>query len=1222
MSISAPPPLPPIDEERILAALTADPDNPNVYARYWFYVIGVNTLPQPTKSRDPAKFKDWKVWQNKPIPTELFEQWISEGKFRNAEGMAIIVGKVWRGKHEGKYLIFIDCDNRKAIEEFCTLNEKTAALVDIATKFIVEQHPDDLNRAHIYFYSEVPFISKASDANNHRMFTKQELEATNNPNAKAADELATKIEALPAYEVKGLAPHGMAFVTNSLHKNGQRYQIIGIFTPETLTKSTAEETMYHLDAICRKHGLAYLQNAIIATSTLSNGDLAATALKKNRALVPMVDLLREDYQVYVGHNRHLDLLRVMEHYLVVDPEHALEKSIEWNQKHCLPPLDDKEVRKQWNAAKNFIDRQNVIRTESNPAADPRTNMLPQAAVVVGEDLINAAMNMQKVLQDLGYCGCERISETEILVHYKDDKKIRVNFKSDRWEGAFEHQMKLIFAGSGAVKMKGEGEQIIAAGLSFLQEVYRVTLIQQRKMGQAETLNKFDMGKSETLRFSLTDVLKMGVNENDIQDSQPSKEVNVASLIRESKGRYVVPGIISSMTSPYRMVRGEIFECKNCLQKATLVYKRPDKDHPEDFKSAAEEMVKTAEQTNDAIFKQLHELTEVHAEIKCSRCRDNDTSAVMKFKDYDWVPTVDVEVRDPESIKNEMDGAFVKIMGDKETRDISIGEPVKITGKLEILKNRGKPNAVMFAERVEYIGREVIEVTEEDRQWIEGMIKEHGQNGIVDKLVEMYAPEIIGHELVKKGLLMVEAYAGPDITSRTTPKVGNYNRERKRIHASLVGPPGSAKTWLLKACVRHVVNSLYVSAQGVASGKSLTAIISKDERYGQYTIRHGPVALTREAICSINEIGRLDPEDQGHLLDAMEEGQFTKTAQGFHVDVRADSSVVVSANPKPDATARMKKDPNYKLTLDDVPYLRELIDRFDLFFVTRFATDDAGMDKYLDAKDEMEEKGMPPNYDDKIRKYIQYAKTFDPVLTKEARQPLKNAYKEMIEKGYGSPRVRNTLYRITKAIARLKLKKEADYSDAQEALQFYQVMIIEFSDVIIPTESDKDLVCRVMRGILQESQTPILFDTGEKNAPSLVDKACDRDKRVADYIGNLRYIEGNWKLRSVLDILRQETGRIMQVQDKPIALKWVGPPLDSSIQTAKDPSDASDASERRSDIQKTITDIFEGSVVSYIRDKSKAASEKNSDVNDQVSNATSDTSDSPSDTNNEGDSNNK
>ena len=98
-----------------------------------------------------------------------------------------------------------------------------------------------------------------------------------------------------------------------------------------------------------------------------------------------------------------------------------------------------------------------------------------------------------------------------------------------------------------------------------------------------------------------------------------------------------------------------------------------------------------------------------------------------------------------------------------------------------------------------------------------------------------------------------------------------------------------------------------------------------------------------------------------------------------------------------------------------------------------------------------------------------------------------------------------------------------------------------------------------------------------------------------------------------------------MQDKPIALKWVGPFIDSYIQNAKDSTDASDASERRSDIQKTITDIFEGSVLSYTSDKSKAAGEKNSDVNVQISKATSDTSytsDSPNGTNNKGDSNNK
>jgi hypothetical protein len=50
------------------------PDDPDKCARFWFYQIGVNVTPQPTKSRDPTKFNDWKEWQNKPIPEATFEQ--------------------------------------------------------------------------------------------------------------------------------------------------------------------------------------------------------------------------------------------------------------------------------------------------------------------------------------------------------------------------------------------------------------------------------------------------------------------------------------------------------------------------------------------------------------------------------------------------------------------------------------------------------------------------------------------------------------------------------------------------------------------------------------------------------------------------------------------------------------------------------------------------------------------------------------------------------------------------------------------------------------------------------------------------------------------------------------------------------------------------------------------------------------------------------------------
>jgi hypothetical protein len=42
------------------------------------------------------------------------------------DGMALILGEVWRGQYEAEYLIFIYLDNLKAIEEFCRINGVTS----------------------------------------------------------------------------------------------------------------------------------------------------------------------------------------------------------------------------------------------------------------------------------------------------------------------------------------------------------------------------------------------------------------------------------------------------------------------------------------------------------------------------------------------------------------------------------------------------------------------------------------------------------------------------------------------------------------------------------------------------------------------------------------------------------------------------------------------------------------------------------------------------------------------------------------------------------------------------------------------------------------------------------------------------------------------------------------------------------------------------------------
>lgn len=87
----------------------------NESADFWYNDIGVNVIPADTKQK--TTFENWSQWKDKSMPNEIFESYKKSGYYNN--GLAIVPGKIWRGPFADKYLVAIDLDNKKAIEEFC-----------------------------------------------------------------------------------------------------------------------------------------------------------------------------------------------------------------------------------------------------------------------------------------------------------------------------------------------------------------------------------------------------------------------------------------------------------------------------------------------------------------------------------------------------------------------------------------------------------------------------------------------------------------------------------------------------------------------------------------------------------------------------------------------------------------------------------------------------------------------------------------------------------------------------------------------------------------------------------------------------------------------------------------------------------------------------------------------------------------------------------------------
>jgi hypothetical protein len=193
------------------------------YAKYWYHEIRLNVIPFDTANKRSVLLT-YTEYQNKRIPLTVFNEWIEKGLFE--KGMAIFPGKIYLDNNEEWYWVAIDLDSKKAIDEFCSIFGNDISLKELSEKFIVEQHKDNLDRAHLSLISPIPFPNKGVDS---------------------------KI----GLEIKSRGEHGIMFVAPSPHKNGFPYEIMRTYNPSRITLSNAFEMIEHIRNICKKYGLEY-----------------------------------------------------------------------------------------------------------------------------------------------------------------------------------------------------------------------------------------------------------------------------------------------------------------------------------------------------------------------------------------------------------------------------------------------------------------------------------------------------------------------------------------------------------------------------------------------------------------------------------------------------------------------------------------------------------------------------------------------------------------------------------------------------------------------------------------------------------------------------------------------------------------------------------------------------------------------------------------------------
>lgn len=434
-----------------------------------------------------------------------------------------------------------------------------------------------------------------------------------------------------------------------------------------------------------------------------------------------------------------------------------------------------------------------------------------------------------------------------------------------------------------------------------------------------------------------------------------------------------------------------------------------------------------------------------------------------------------------------------------------GNHIKITGIFKVSQDeKGKSEYYIDVNNIEPANNEQIEITEEDKKQLKVLSEEEN---IIAKLSHSIAPDLILDDEIKIATLcyIVKGIKPP------VKDTGIY--ERDYINIMIVNDPATGKTQLGEAVINCCENGIMTSGTS-STGAGLIGAAVPDKINGGYTLEIGSIPMVNNGHCVIDEFDKLELNKQSDLLNPMESGKEIISKATIHETVECRTGLLLLANPK------HGKFDKYKSITEQIKVIPPLLSRCDLVLVIQ---DNLNKEKYRkiaesilnkfsnsDSK-KIENKGILNN--NTLKKYLKYATTFKPKLNKESRKYL-NDYFVKIKSidNYDDEvipldaRALNSLIRLSGAIAKLKLKKQIDVEDCEEA-----VKLLEYSlnQIGYDPETDKIDFSRV---------------TGE---PTNADKKNRKNIMtiISDWINNNSNLDDKYILKSkLLELFTEETGK--------------------------------------------------------------------------------------------------
>ncbi|KAL3624813.1 DNA replication licensing factor MCM3 2 [Castilleja foliolosa] len=342
------------------------------------------------------------------------------------------------------------------------------------------------------------------------------------------------------------------------------------------------------------------------------------------------------------------------------------------------------------------------------------------------------------------------------------------------------------------------------------------------------------------------------------------------------------------------------------------------------------------------------------------------------------------------------------------------------------------------------------------------------------LANSLAPSIYGHLWIKKAVILL-------MLGGNEKNLKNGTHLRGDINMMMVGDPSVAKSQLLRAIMNIAPLAVSTTGRG-SSGVGLTAAVTSDQETGERRLEAGAMVLADRGVVCIDEFDKMNDQDRVAIHEVMEQQTVTIAKAGIHASLNARCSVVAAANPIY-GTYDRSLTPTKNIGLPD-----SLLSRFDLLFIVLDQMD-PGIDRQIsehvlrmhryrsvvDGGMRLDESSRHGGEEDSengssvfvkynrmlhgkrtskgrkrdtltinfLKKYIKYAKRFQPELTDEACEQIATAYAELRNAGLNvktggtlpiTARTLETIIRLSTAHAKLKLRIQVLKADVDAALQ--------------------------------------------------------------------------------------------------------------------------------------------------------------------------------------------